>query len=176
MDKCPRCGGDAVLAGHEDARTFYQCEKCKRVWTTMASPAPTGLPPVRVLIADDSDSLIGLFAAWLENEGYAVLTASTGRHALDVAAVHQPEVVLLDLIMPQLDGFETCAALGRLPEPPEIILMTGSSDPQHLHRARDLCVATLLRKPIEPETLIAAVATAVRRRANARRNPSRSHR
>ena len=175
MDRCPRCGGDAVLAGHEDARTFYQCEKCKRVWTTMVSPPPIGRPPVRVLIADDSDSLIGLFAAWLEDAGYAVLTASTGRQALDVAAVHHPEIVLLDLIMPQMDGFETCTKLTRLPDSPEIILMTGSLDPHHLHRATDLCVATLLRKPIEVETLIAAVASAVRRRANLRRSPSRSH-
>jgi DNA-binding response OmpR family regulator len=162
-----------VFAGYEDARTFYQCEKCKRVWTTMAAPSPSGREPVRVLVADDSDTLVGLIAAWLEDAGYAVLTASTGRQALDVAAVHQPEIVLLDLIMPQLDGFETCAKLSRLPEPPEIILMTGTSDPQHLHRAMDLCAATLLRKPLEAEPLIAAVASAVRRRKSARRQPSK---
>jgi DNA-binding response OmpR family regulator len=167
MDKCPRCGAEAVFAGYEDARTFYQCEKCKRVWTTMVTPALSGsYTPVRVLIADDSDLLVGLLASWLEVEGYAVVTASTGRQALDVAAVHQPEIVLLDLIMPQLDGFETCAKLKRLPQPPEIILMTGVSDPRHLGRAMDLCAAVLLRKPLEVETLIAAVASAVRRRKN----------
>jgi DNA-binding response OmpR family regulator len=126
--------------------------------------------PVRVLVADDSDLFVGLLASWLEVEGYAVLTASTGRQALDVAAVHQPEIVLLDLIMPQLDGFETCVKLKRLPNPPEVILMTGVSDPDHLNRALDLCAGTLLRKPLEAETLVAAVASAVRRR----KNPSRS--
>lgn len=170
MDICPRCGGEAALAGHEDARTFYQCEKCKRVWTTMVEPSPVGdRPPVHVLVADDSDLFVGLVASWLEDKGYAVLTATTGQQALDVAVVHHPDVVLLDLIMPQRDGFEVCAKLQRLPQPPEIILMTGVSDPQHLHRALDLCAASLLRKPVEAETLVAAVAAAVRRRANARR-------
>ena len=132
--------------------------------------------PVRVLIADDSDLLVGLLASWLEVEGYAVLTASTGRQALDVAAVHHPDIVLLDLIMPQMDGFETCVKLKRLPQPPEIILMTGVSDPDHLNRALDLCAATLLRKPLEAETLIAAVASAVRRDKNPRRGATNSPR
>src|SRR3954469_19118284 len=107
MDICPRCGGDALFAGHEDARTFYQCQKCKRVWTTMVAPSDEGSqPPVRVLVADDSDLLVGLTAAWLEEAGFAVLTATTGQQALDVAAAHHPDVVVLDLIMPQPDGFE----------------------------------------------------------------------
>ena len=126
-------------------------------------------PPVRVLVADDSDLLVGLVASWLEVEGYAVVTALTGRQALDVAAVHHPDVVLLDLIMPQLDGFEVCTQLMRLPDPPEIVLMTGVSDPHHLNRAMDLCAATLLRKPLEAESLLATVASAVRRRKHARR-------
>ena len=166
-----------MFAGYEDARTFYQCEKCKRVWTTMVSASPGGSrPPVRVLVADDSDLLVGLVASWLEVEGYAVVTALTGRQALDVAAVHHPDVVLLDLIMPQLDGFETCVKLMQLPEPPEIVLMTGVSDPHHLNRAMDLCAATLLRKPLEAESLLAIVASAVRRRKSARRSASSNHR
>jgi DNA-binding response OmpR family regulator len=170
MDICPRCGGTALFAGYEDARTFFQCEKCKRVWTTMVTEvSPGGLPPVRVLVADDSDLLVGLIASWLESEGFAVLTATTGQQALDVATVHHPDVVLLDLIMPQPDGFEVCGKLNRMPQPPEIILMTGVSDPHHLNRALDLCAATLLRKPLEAEVLVSAVSAAVRRHANPRR-------
>jgi DNA-binding response OmpR family regulator len=177
MDKCPRCGGDAVFAGYEDARTFYQCEKCKRVWPTIVAPVQHGgRTPVRVLVADDSDLLVGLLASWLGDEGYAVVTAITGRQALDVAAVHHPDVVVLDLIMPQLDGFEVCEKLTRLAPSPEIILMTGVSDASHLNRAKDLCAATLLRKPLEAETLVAAVASAVARRKDSRRSVTNSHR
>jgi CheY-like chemotaxis protein len=165
MDKCPRCNGDAVFAGYEDARTFYQCEKCKRVWTTIATPPRRGSrEPVRVLVADDSDLMVGLVASWLEDEGYVVATATTGREALDAAAVHHPDVVLLDLIMPPPDGFEVCGKLRRLPQPPEIILMTGVSDAGHLDRAMDLNPVTLLRKPLVAEAVLAAVSLVARRR------------
>jgi DNA-binding response OmpR family regulator len=171
MDKCPRCGAQAAFAGYEDARTFYQCEKCKRVWTTMAMASTGGpRPPARVLVADDSDLLVGLLASWLEAEGYAVVTATTGRQALDVAAVHQPDIVVLDLIMPQLDGFEVWHKLKALAQPPEIILMTGVSDEHHLNRAKDLSPDALLRKPLTAETLLAAVAAAMRRRTAPRRS------
>jgi DNA-binding response OmpR family regulator len=168
MDKCPRCGAAAVFAGYEDARTFYQCENCKRVWTTTVSSAHEGLAaPVQVLVADDSDQMVGLIAAWLEDDGYAVVTATTGRQALDAAAVHHPDVVLLDLIMPPPNGFEVCSRLRSLRPPPEIILMTGISDAAHLDRVTDLGAVTLLRKPFEAATVVAAVASAVRKRKNA---------
>jgi DNA-binding response OmpR family regulator len=173
MDKCPRCNGDAVFAGYEDARTFYQCQKCKRVWTTMVTASLSGnRTPIRVLVADDSDLLVGLVASWLEDENYAVVTATTGQQALDAAAVHHPDVVLLDLIMPQPDGFEVCAKLKRLPDAPEVILMTGVSDASHLTRAKELCAPVLLRKPFDAETVIGAVASAARRRATPARSAS----
>src|SRR5258708_38806384 len=103
MDKCPRCGGDAVFAGYEDARTFYQCEKCKRVWPTIVAPVQHGSrTPVRVLVADDSDLLVGLLASWLGDEGYAVATPITGRPALHVPPSHPPGVLVPDLLTPQL--------------------------------------------------------------------------
>ena len=176
MDKCPRCGADAVFVGYEDARTFYQCEKCKRVWTTMVAESLAGSrTPVRVLVADDSDLLVGLIASWLEDDGYAVVVATTGRQALDAAALHFPDVVLLDLIMPQMDGFEVCGKLRALPHPPEIVLMTGVSNSGHLARAMDLCAATLLHKPLESEAVVAAVGSAARRRQRPRRGLTNSH-
>lgn len=141
----------------------------------MVTPPVPGSPPVRVLVADDSDLFVGLLASWLEDEGYAVLTATTGQQALDVAAIHHPDVVLLDLIMPQPNGFEVWAKLKQTPHPPEIILMTGISDPLHVTRAMDLCGAALLRKPFEAETLVAAVAAAVGRRPHPDRSLSNSH-
>ena len=164
MDKCPRCSGDVGFAGYEDARTFYQCEKCKRVWTTTVAPPVVGNEPVRVLVADDSDLMVNMVASWLEDEGYDVMTATTGRQALDTAAVQNPDVVLLDLIMPPPDGFEVCGRLRGLPQPPEIILMTGISDAGHLWRAMELGPATLLRKPLDAEAVVAAVALIARRK------------
>ena len=156
-----------MFAGYEDARTFYQCENCKRVWpTTVTSAREGGGTPVQVLVADDSDQMVGLIASWLEDEGYAVVTATTGRQALDAAAVHLPDVAVLDLIMPPPNGFEVCNKLMSLQPPPEVILMTGISDAAHLDRVTDLGAVTLLRKPFEAATVVAAVASAVRKRKN----------
>ena len=51
---------------------------------------------VRVLVVDDSSDLAGLVAMWLEDEGYAVVTATSGREALDAASVYYPDIVVLD--------------------------------------------------------------------------------
>src|SRR4051812_4860301 len=77
--RCARCGTNAVPAGHEDARAFYQCEKCNRVWVmhlaaAAATSARTSAPSMRVLVVDDADSLVSLIEMWLEDEGYDVLT------------------------------------------------------------------------------------------------------
>lgn len=171
--RCPRCGGEATPAGHEDARAFHYCQNCNRVWTTplAAFVAREGLRRerqlIRVLVVDDSNELVALVAAWLEDEGYAVVTAGSGRQALDAAAVYYPDIVLLDLIIPPPDGFELCEAL-RNHLPPEVILMTGISDPGHLHRAVSLGVVALLRKPLTREAVIDAVSVAAER---CRRDP-----
>src|SRR6186997_3389111 len=154
--RCPRCGCEAVPAGHEDARAYYECPKCNRVWaTTLASLSGSEgkrsrLGTVRVLVVDDSNELTRLVALWLEEEGYAVVTASSGREALDAASVYYPDIVLLDLIMPPPDGFAVCEAL-RNHLPPQMILMTGLSDSEHVRRALALGVVALLRKPLTRE-------------------------
>src|SRR6476620_12463641 len=166
--RCPRCGCEATPAGHEDARAYDQCPKCNRVWaTTLASLSGTDGPrsrrgSIRVLVVDDSNELTGLIAMWLEDEGYAVVTASSGREALDAASVYYPDIVLLDLIMPPPDGFAVCEAL-RSSLPPQVILMTGLSDAEHVRRALDLGVVALLRKPLSREGLVDAVNQAAER-------------
>ena len=122
---------------------------------------------VRILVVDDSDEMRGLIVVWLEDEGYAVVTAGSGREALDVAAGYYPDIVILDLVIPPPDGFEVCEAL-RTHLAPQFILMTGLSDPDHMRRALDLGVVSLLRKPFTRETLVDAVATAAQR---CRRDP-----
>src|SRR5436190_15397433 len=105
---CPRCGTTAIPAGHEDARAFFQCEICNRVWMTHltagTSGRTTGAAPVRVLVVDDSDQLVELVGAWLEDDGYLVTTATTGARAIAAAGADPPDVVLLDLILPPPDG------------------------------------------------------------------------
>lgn len=175
--RCPRCGVPTVLVGYEDVRAFFQCQSCKRVWPVLAcAPEDTERRELCVLVADDSDLLVRLIAAWLEDEGYIPMVATTGRRALDVALVQPPDVALVDLVMPPPDGFEVCDALMRLPSPPEIILMTGLSDPSRLERAAERNVAALLRKPFEQDLLLDAVGIAVRRLRERTRPLTADHR
>src|SRR3954468_13234617 len=128
--RCPRCGSAAEPAGHEDPRAYFQCGNCNRVWATSLTTIPDPPPgssrraSIRVLVVDDSDQFLGLLSAWLAEEGYVVITASSGREALDAARVYRPDIVLLDLILPAPGGFEVCEAL-QDPLAPQVILMTG---------------------------------------------------
>lgn len=171
--RCPRCGGPADPAGHEDARAFFQCRVCARVWATHLSAIATRLQRgdtrsiPRVLVADDSPDMLGLMSAWLEDEGCVVITAGSGREALDAAAVYYPDVAFLDLVLPPPDGFLVCEALkARLA--PEVVLMTGMPHPENARRAMELGVVALLLKPFAREAVLGALATALER---CRRDP-----
>jgi DNA-binding response OmpR family regulator len=165
---CPRCGTPASPAGHEDARAFYQCEICKRVWMTQlvagTSGRTPGPAPTRVLVVDDSDQVVGLIEAWLEDEGYLVSTATTGSTAIATAAAERPDIVLLDLVLPPPDGFSICETLRRGRNPPIVIVMTGVSDPARLRRVDELGVFAVLPKPLTQETILDVVSRARRRR------------
>ena len=170
--RCPRCGASAEPVGHEDARAFFQCSACARVWATHMSAIaarnardPQSVP--RVLVADDSPEMLGLMSAWLEDEGCVVVTAGSGREALDAAATYYPDVVFLDLVLPPPDGFTVCQAL-KVRLTPEVILMTGMPNPSHARRAADLGAVALLTKPFTREAVVATLGTALDR---CRRDP-----
>jgi two-component system response regulator VicR len=65
----------------------------------------------RILVVDDDDGLRGLYRAELEDEGYEVVTAIDGREALQKLEKEKPDLVVLDIVMPKMDGMET---LGRI--------------------------------------------------------------
>ena len=65
--------------------------------------------PMKVLVVDDSNDLLQLIASWLEDVGYIVTTATSGRQALDIVQSHDPDIVLLDLVIPPPDGLARCA-------------------------------------------------------------------
>lgn len=164
---CPRCGTPATPAGHEDARAFYQCEFCNRVWMTHLGAATTrleGSASTRVLVVDDSDQLVELIGAWLEDDGYLVETATSGSRAIAAAAAAPPDIVLLDLILPPPDGFALCEVLQRGPRPPVIVVMTGITDIVRLRRLDELGVFAVLHKPLVQESVLDAVSRARRRR------------
>src|SRR6266496_4421702 len=67
-----------------------------------------GQAPLRALVVDDEAPLVGLVTRYLEREGFQVRAAGDGLHAVELARTFQPEVIVLDLMLPRLDGIEAC--------------------------------------------------------------------
>lgn len=113
----------------------------------------------RILVVDDSESNRVLVRGYLGTSGYTVETASGGREAIAAFAARGADLVLLDVEMPDLDGFETCRALRAFPEGDvtQIVFLTGLSDRATLARALEGGVDDFLTKPIQRAELLVRV-------------------
>jgi DNA-binding response OmpR family regulator len=81
------------------------------------SPSPSSQPaPPRVLVVDDEEDIVELIRFNLHNAGFDVVTAGTGTEALRQARITEPDIILLDAMLPELDGFAVCEILRREPE------------------------------------------------------------
>lgn len=119
--------------------------------------------PARVLIVDDDECNIKLFETLLHAEGYATLTARNGRKALVVAATEQPDMILLDVMMPDMDGFATVEHLKADPttQPVPVIMITSLDDRESKQRALE-SGAEDIAKPIHYQEFLKQVAAELR--------------
>jgi len=110
-----------------------------------------------VLVVDDSADALSLINDVLETAGLDVLVALEGRQALTIARRIRPDIILLDAVMPIMDGFETCRTLKADPELASIpvIFMTGLTDTDDIVRGLEAGGVDYLTKPINPNELLA---------------------
>jgi DNA-binding response OmpR family regulator len=116
----------------------------------------------RVLIVDDESRILKFLELKLKASGYKVLTASNGFEALEQAEAQEPDLVVLDVVMPKKDGFETLRELRSFSSVPVIILSAKESDADKV-RGLQLGADDYLAKPFSPEELVARI-EAIRRR------------
>jgi len=116
----------------------------------------------RVLIVDDSDDAAWALAALLQSCGHEVHVAHTGQRALELAEQLHPEVIFLDLAMPQMDGFETAMRIRRRRWGRGITLcaLTAFDTPEFRERSDEVGINRYLPKPAELHDLVAVAATA----------------
>ena len=121
--------------------------------------------PVDILIADDDAEMRESLCLILEDKGYTCAQAENGRTAVELAHQHPPQVVLLDLRMPELDGFGVARELRADPRTcrSHIHCLTGSHDPAAVRQARQAGCELFLVKPIDPLTLLELVERQVER-------------
>lgn len=120
------------------------------------------LPP-RVLIADDNPQGVELLEAYLGEMGYAIQTASDGEETL--AKVHEwkPDLILLDIMMPKISGFEVCKRLRADSETRDItvLMITALDQPSDIDRAVEAGTNDFLTKPINKSELLLRVKSAL---------------
>lgn len=110
---------------------------------------------VRVLIVDDEPDIRATVSAMLEIEGYDVAEAANGADALQVFDELTPDVILLDMRMPVLDGWGFAAELRRRGHPTPIVVMTAARDAAHW--AAEISASAFVSKPFGFDDLISAV-------------------
>ncbi|MCB1439339.1 MAG: response regulator [Nitratireductor sp.] len=112
------------------------------------------------LVVDDNPDTLGMVATALETSGMTVLVARDGITAIDLVRRVDPDVILMDAVMPDPDGFETCRRLkfGDQPTPAPIIFMTGLGDPEHILKGLSAGGADYITKPVNIDELIARMA------------------
>lgn len=119
-----------------------------------------------VLIVDDEPGIRGIARAYLEADGFTVREAGSGRLALDAALTQMPDLIVLDLMLPDLSGEEICAQLRRVSRVPIIMLTAKSAEADRL-RGLSLGADDYLVKPFSPRELVARVQAVLRRTAPA---------
>ncbi|HRZ36523.1 MAG TPA: response regulator transcription factor, partial [Candidatus Paceibacterota bacterium] len=117
----------------------------------------------RILIVEDELAMRTALADVLEDEGYRVITAADGAAGLDRAIKEKPDLVLLDIMMPKLDGFAVCAELRRLGHTEPILMLTAKGQVEDRVTGLDVGADDYLVKPFSTDELLARVRAALRR-------------
>jgi DNA-binding response OmpR family regulator len=116
----------------------------------------------RILVADDDPKHAQLIRLYLEREGHQVLTVGDGRAALDQARARRPDLIVLDIMMPLVDGLDVCRIL-RAESDVAILLVTARSSENDMLLGLDIGADDYLAKPVSPRELTARVRALLRR-------------
>jgi len=115
-----------------------------------------------ILVVDDDKKIVDLVTLYLKRDGYSVLTAYDGQEALDTARRKQPDLIVLDLLLPELDGTDVCRLLRAESHVPIIMLTARSTDDDKL-LGLDIGADDYLTKPFNPRELVARIRAVLRR-------------
>jgi two-component system alkaline phosphatase synthesis response regulator PhoP len=125
----------------------------------------------KVLVVDDEDSILRLVSYNLEQEGYEAITAGDGNEALAAIEAEDPDLVILDLMLPGIDGIEICRRLRRSGNDVPIIMLTARDDEIDKVLGLQLGADDYVTKPFSPRELLARVYSVLRRHRLRRESP-----
>ncbi len=115
-----------------------------------------------ILVVDDERNIVELLRLYLEKEGWTVISAGDGEEGLALHARHEPDLVILDLMLPKIDGFEVCRELRRRGDVP-IVMLTARDDVIDSIVGLELGADDYVSKPFNPRALVARIKAIFRR-------------
>jgi CheY-like chemotaxis protein len=113
----------------------------------------------RILVVEDHEPMLGAIKSMLEMKGYAVWTAVNGLDALQVMEEMKPDLLIVDILMPEMNGYAFYQEVQKRPEwrSTPFILLTSMAQREDIQRGRELGVNSYITKPFDPEELLGAV-------------------
>jgi two-component system alkaline phosphatase synthesis response regulator PhoP len=128
----------------------------------------------KILLVDDEPDILEFLSYNLKKEGYNVFTACNGKEAVTVAKKENPQLIILDVMMPDMDGIETCREIREIPGLKDVMIafLTARSEDYSQIAGFDVGADDYINKPIKPRVLISRIKALLRRGANSDSNKS----
>lgn len=113
----------------------------------------------KILIVDDEPNLVKLLKSILEGNGYDVIVACDGQDGLDKTYQEKPDLIILDVMLPKMDGYEVCKMLRSDAQSRDIpiIMLTGRTEAQDIRMGMDLGAVSYVQKPFNPDMLLGII-------------------
>ncbi|MDO4729189.1 MAG: response regulator transcription factor [Bacteroidota bacterium] len=123
---------------------------------------------IRILLVDDDLDVLEIVRYNLANEGYNVFTADNGLQAIEMAQKELPHLIIMDVMMPQMDGIEACETIRKIPELKDVIItfLTARAEDYSQMAGLEAGADDYITKPIKPKLLISKVKSLLRRFIN----------
>ena len=123
---------------------------------------------IKILLVDDEPDILEIVGYNLSQEGYKVVKASNGREAIVMAKKERPQLIIMDVMMPEMDGMEACENIRKIPDLAQVIItfLTARSEDYSQLAAFEVGADDYITKPIKPKLLISKVKALLRRLKN----------
>ena len=120
---------------------------------------------IKILLVDDEPDILEIVSYNLAQEGYQILTATNGREAVAKAKKELPQLIIMDVMMPEMDGMEACEAIRKIPELGGVIItfLTARNEDYSQVAGFDAGADDYIAKPIKPKLLVSKVKALLRR-------------
>lgn len=136
--------------------------------TEQATANTTDTKPATILLVDDDNDILSLLSVWLDKAGYNVVTVTSGREAISQVAIMQPQLVITDLFMEELDGMAVLTSVHQANPLLPVIMLSGKAQIPDAVQATHLGSAAFLTKPVQREELFQQVERALNRASDPR--------